>query len=219
MVGQRLVLRGRLARAPSRRRARHRRAAAARRQAAGSPARQAEKESTLVGASLPRQSRLSCRCVASSARVMPSSTAPAARRQRRQAPIAPPDRPAPTPRRHIALPGAGRRRRSSRSHGASVGGRQAHSSPCRARAVARLVGADDAGDERCRTTSLSVKRDDRDAVDAAQRLERVGEARARRRAADRSGSDRRSPPCASPRRAGSGTSSSAPASCSAPRRG
>ena len=87
------------------------------------------------------------------------------------------------------------------------------------RALARLVGRDDARHQRVAHDVLVGEAHDADAVDAAQRR------RARRpgpsacRAAGRSGSGRRSPPCASPRRGGSGTSSSAPASCSAPRRG
>jgi len=49
-----------------------------------------------------------------------------------------------------------------------------------------------------RTTSFSGEAHDRDIVEAAQRFQRIGEARTGRRPADQPGSGRRSPPCASP---------------------
>ena len=79
----------------SRRRARHRRAGPARRPAAARPGRPVAKDSTLVGASLPRQSRFSSRCSASSVRTMPTRTGPSlAASVRRRAPRAPLSRPA-----------------------------------------------------------------------------------------------------------------------------
>ncbi len=58
-------------------------------------------------------------------------------------------------------------------------------------AVARLVGADDPRHQRVAHHVLFGEAHDRDVVDPAQRFERVGEARAAARAADRPGSGRR----------------------------
>ena len=166
----------------------------------------------------PRQSRLSCCCAASSARLTATSIT-----------VCGGSEPAPCQHASASLMAA-RASSSASGHGLAPSGarrgdvdRRAaqsdHSSACARRAVARLVGADDAGDQLVPHDIAVGKADDRDALDASRGFERLGEAGAGPGRQIDLGRDRRSRPCASPRRAGSGTSSSAPAWCSAPRRG
>ena len=86
---------------------------------------------------------------------------------------------------------------------------------CRRRVV---VGLDDARDEFMAHDVIRRERHMADALDVGEQTDRLGQARRSGRAADRSGSDRRSRSCGCSRRAASETSSSASRSCSAPRR-
>ena len=83
-----------------------------------------------------------------------------------------------------------------------------------------LIGLDDPPDDRVAHDVAGGEAAHRDALDPLEprRSRRRGPTRRRRRA-DRSGWDRRRSPSGCSRRSGSGTSSSAPAWCSAPRRG